>query len=41
MNLHNVFLNNLKDVNYRHVLLTGTDNCDSKLSKNILFENSK
>ena len=41
MNLHNVFLNSLKDVNYRHVLLTGTDNCDSKLSKNVLFENSK
>ena len=41
MNLHKDFLNNLKDVNYRHVLLTGTDNCDSKLSKNVLFENSK
>ena len=32
------FPNISKDTNHRHILLTRTDRCNSKLSKNIYFE---
>ena len=35
MNLQHIFLYNSKNRNYKHILRSGTDNCDSNLSKNI------
>ena len=35
ISLHYTFLYNSKDTNHRHISLTGTDHCNSKLTKNI------
>ena len=38
MSLHHVSLNNSKNTKHTHISLTGTDHCNSNLSKNIQFE---
>ena len=41
MSLHYISSSNSKNTNYRHISLTGTDHCNSKLSKNTQFKKGK